>query len=97
MNLAQSAPIVAGLHIPDEMITQIAEQVAERIAASFAHENGQPVWLDIEAAAAHLAMTVQAVRGLVKRDEIPVYRLPNGRLRFLRDELDRWAYSGSAS
>jgi hypothetical protein len=48
-------------------------------------------WLDVDAASAHLAMSAHAIRHLVKRERIPYVRTPNGRIRFDRGELDRWA------
>lgn len=51
-------------------------------------------WLDVDGAAAHLAMSEHAIRHLVKRQSIPYRRTPNGRIRFSREELDAWVRGG---
>ena len=48
-------------------------------------------WLDVEGAAAHLAMTEWAIRHLVAKQKIPFHRTPNRRIRFRPEELDAWA------
>ena len=48
-------------------------------------------WLDVAGAAAHLATTEHAIRGLVKRRQLPTHRTENGPLLFDRAELDAWA------
>jgi excisionase family DNA binding protein len=47
-------------------------------------------WLNVDSAAAYLDTSIGAIRGMVKRRQIPVHRT-NGRLLFNRQELDAWA------
>jgi hypothetical protein len=47
-------------------------------------------WLDVDGAAAHLAMTPKAVRDALAKSALPVHRTPTGRLRFRPSELDEW-------
>ena len=53
-------------------------------------------WLDVPGASAHLGLTPNSIRGLVKRGQLPVYRTKNGRLRFSMTELDEWVRVGLA-
>ena len=46
-------------------------------------------------AAAHTSLTHHAIRGLVKRRQIPFHRTKNGRLLFSAPELDHWVRTGS--
>jgi hypothetical protein len=80
------------LNLDDEDLDQLAQRMAERV------EHPTTVvqaWLDVAGAAAHLGLTVNAIRGLVKRRQIPVHRTENGRLRFAVTELDQWVRSGT--
>jgi excisionase family DNA binding protein len=47
-------------------------------------------WLSVKSAARYLDTTPDAIRGLVKRRQIPFRKAPNGRLLFDGRELDRW-------
>ena len=51
-------------------------------------------WLNVAGAATYLAMTEEAIRGLVKRRRLPVHRTETGRLLFRPEELDRWVLDG---
>lgn len=68
--------------------------VAEEISRLLATLSASSAWLTAAGAAEHLATTEEAVRSMVKRRQIPAHRLPNGRLRFDRAELDAWARGG---
>jgi len=62
----------------------------EEIEHALAAQRASAPWLTAATAAAHLAMSEDAVRSMVKRGQLPVHRLPNGRLRFGQAELDAW-------
>ncbi len=53
-------------------------------------------WLDTAQAAAHLALTEHAIRGLVKRRQVPFTKFPNGKVRFVRSALEAWARGDAA-
>ena len=72
--------------ITDEDVERIAARVVELLAVVPDRER----WLDVPAAARHLAITENALRALVKRRRIPFHRTENGRLRFSPAELDGW-------
>jgi hypothetical protein len=82
-----------------ELSEQDIEQLAARIASLLDQSSGRcgDRWLDVEGAAEHLRLTANAVRGLVKRTQLPVHRTENGRLRFSATELDGWVRSGLAN
>lgn len=80
------------VEITDADVDRIARRVAEFIAASPVSSR----WLDVAGAAAHLAMSDNAVRALVKRQAIPCHRTPSGRVRFDPGELDAWARTDQA-
>jgi Helix-turn-helix domain len=82
------------IRLPARDIEHIAARVADLI--SDAGGRTQTSWLDVDGAAAHVGMSANAIRGLVKRRQIPFHRTPNRRLRFLAVELDDWARSGLA-
>ncbi|PWU23424.1 MAG: hypothetical protein C5B48_08590 [Candidatus Rokuibacteriota bacterium] len=75
-------------------IERIAARVADLITGD--QSQSQTSWLDVEGAAAHVGLSANAIRALVKRREIPVHRTPNRRLRFSVTELDEWVRSGLA-
>jgi excisionase family DNA binding protein len=45
--------------------------------------------IDTETAASILSITPHALRGWVKKEWIPFIKLPGGRLRFRREEVER--------
>jgi excisionase family DNA binding protein len=71
----------------DELLRELLAIVAER-----ALQEPSP-WLTVKKASEYLDITEDAVRGLIKRREIKVYR-PNGRVFIRREELDRWVTRG---
>lgn len=83
--------MTASFALDQEVIEAIAEEVAARVYDR--RGQNEPAWLGVKGAAEYLATTDQAIRGLVKRNAIPFYKAPNGRLLFHRDELDRWVRS----
>ena len=74
------------------------ELIAVRVADLISDAGGRSAtsWLDVRATAVHVGMSAHAIRGLVKRGQIPFHRTPNHRLRFLPAELDEWVRSGLA-
>ena len=84
--------MIIEVHLTDEDVGRIAGRVAALIGAGTPQAE---LWLDVAAAAHHLALTEDAIRGLVKRRTIPFHRMENGRLRFAVTELDQWVRTGS--
>ena len=78
----------------DEDIERLAARIVEFIRRL---PSASETWLDAAAAAAHLGLTEDAIRGLVKRRQIPFHRTPNGRLRFSETELDEWVRTDSCA
>ncbi len=83
--------MMASFALDQQVIEAIAEEVAARVYDR--RDQYESAWLGVKGAAEYLATTDQAIRGLVKRDAIPVHKAPNGRLLFDRDELNRWVRS----
>ena len=85
--------MIIEVRLSDEDVQRIAGRIVEFLprTGEVRHD-----WLDVSAAAAHLSFTENAIRGLLKRKQIPFHRTENGRIRFLVTELDRWAQSGLA-
>src|SRR5262249_35849518 len=54
-----------------------------------AEASDEPQWLSSKNDARLLDTTVGAIRNMVWRGHLTVFRLPNGRLRFKKSELDR--------
>jgi excisionase family DNA binding protein len=82
------------VQLADCDIERIAARVADLIAG--VRSPSPTSWLDVEGAAAHVGLSANAIRALVKRREIPVHRTPNRRLRFSVTELDQWVRFGLA-
>jgi hypothetical protein len=80
------------VHLTNHDIERIAARLAELLGP---RDQQAGTWLDVVGAATHLGSTENAVRGLVKRRQIPFRRTPNGRLRFAVTELDEWVRTGS--
>ncbi len=81
--------------IPSELLELLHALVATAVRDELSHlslrDDG---FLDVKGAAAYISSTPQAIRSLVKRNDIPYHKAPNGRLLFDRDELDHWARTG---
>jgi hypothetical protein len=87
--------LIVEVHLADNHLEQLAAGIAEHLERA-----ARPVaeaWLDVIGAGAHLGLTENSIRALVKRNEIPVYRTENGRLRFSVTELDDWVRTGSCA
>jgi excisionase family DNA binding protein len=78
--------------ITDARLHELVERVEQALAAQ---ESGD-AWLDVEGAANYLSTTKDAIRGHVRRREIPHHRRGT-RLLFSARELDRWIRDGSAA
>jgi excisionase family DNA binding protein len=78
----------------DVDVEQLAEAIAARLTATVTPAPPNTL-LDVDGAASYLASTPTAIRSLVKRDAIPYYKTPAGRLLFDREELDAWVREGS--
>lgn len=80
---------------------RLSEDDIERIARRVVELQGLTApkgeaWLTAAQAGAHLGMSEHAIRGLVKRKQIPVHRTESGRVRFSPRELDDWVHSSCA-
>jgi hypothetical protein len=72
---------------------ELADALSARLAA--ATTAATPAgFLDVDGAATFLASTPSAIRSLVKRDALPYYKAPHGRLLFDPAELEAWVRSG---
>jgi excisionase family DNA binding protein len=70
--------------------------VAERVSALVLERVPQATeWLTVASAATYLATSEDAIRGHVKRGQIPCHRGAAGRILFDRAELDTWVRAGS--
>ena len=77
------------LEVPDELLPQLEQRVAAIVLAQLDRELATR-WLNVDRAADYLSTTPEAIRGLVKRQQLPVHRTPSGRLLFDPVELDAW-------
>jgi excisionase family DNA binding protein len=73
--------------IPDDFYRAVAERVSTLVLESLPQSTE---WLTVAGAAAYLATTEDAIRGHVKRGQIPCHRGAAGRILFDRAELDAW-------
>lgn len=78
--------------VPEDLLVRVEDR-ARQILREEVEQALQPAtpWMNAKSAAAHLDMTEDALRSLVKRREIAVYRSLNGTLRFRREDLDAHA------
>jgi predicted ATPase len=82
----------------DEALMTAAREGARQALAEQSQVADVPSpWLDVSRTADYLSSTPAAIRALVKRQELPVHRTPNGRLLFDRSELDAWVRGGDAA
>jgi EAL domain-containing protein (putative c-di-GMP-specific phosphodiesterase class I) len=91
--MADAIPIAIPAGVVDALKGIVREAVAEELAEYLGTRDS--CFLDVNAAAAFLASTPTAIRSLVKRNAIPHYKTPAGRLLFDRKELRDWVKSGS--
>ena len=84
------------LTLSDEFLAALATMIRHAVVEELTQRarNRELGFLDVNGAAAYVASTSAAIRSLVKRDAIPHYKAPNGRLLFDRDQLDIWVRSG---
>jgi excisionase family DNA binding protein len=79
--------------IPDELLEQLAEQIAARLRQPV-YEDANPSvspWLTFEQAREYLGFSRDALYKLTAAKAIPVRKKQDGQgLRFRRDELDQW-------
>lgn len=75
----------------DAFVEALARRVAELVPAN----PQSKVWLDVQGVADYLCATPDAVRGMVKRRQIPCHRTPTGRLLFDTAEIDACVRSGA--
>jgi excisionase family DNA binding protein len=73
--------------ISDDLCRAVAERVSRLVLESLPQSTD---WLTVAGAAAYLATTEDAIRGHVKRGQIPCHRGAAGRILFDRAELDAW-------
>jgi excisionase family DNA binding protein len=86
-----SAPVVlVEASVLDNLLSEVR---ALRASVEAAERPAQ--WLTAKDAAALLSMSEPALRRSAQRGEIPSTKLPSGRVRFDRAELERWARSAS--
>lgn len=79
-------------------LTPIVESLREHLRGDLLRELGGdrdhakwPEWMSVETAANYLDVTVERVRKLKDRREIPYYQeAPGCRVFFRRSELDEW-------
>lgn len=77
------------LEVPDGLLPQLEQRVAAIVLDQLDRDPATR-WLNVERAADYLSTTPEAIRGLVKRRQLPVHRTPSGRLLFDVVELDAW-------
>lgn len=69
----------------------LCRAVAERVSTLLLESVPRPTeWLTVAGAAAYLATSEDAIRGHIKRRQIPCHRGAAGRILFDRAELDDW-------
>jgi excisionase family DNA binding protein len=79
--------------IDDETLVALADRLAPIVAARIrTHQQAIP-WLDVGAAAKHLACPRSRIYALVSARRIPHHK-DGSRLLFRREELDEWVRSG---
>ncbi len=87
--------MIVEIQLSDDDIERLATRVVQLLTSSVARRD--QAWLDVAGAGVHLGLSENAIRGLVKRRQLPVHRTENGRLRFSATELDEWVRSGLAN
>ena len=79
--------------VSEDFIDTIADRVAELVGAQLSTSSNSAGWMDVDAVARYLCTTPDAIRGIVKRRQIPFHRTPTGRLLFDCEEVDSWVRS----
>jgi excisionase family DNA binding protein len=75
----------------DEALLRAAHDGA-RLA--LAEQDEPSPWLSVASAAQYLDTSQDAIRALIRRNQIPHHRTPEGRILFDRRELDDYARAG---
>jgi excisionase family DNA binding protein len=73
--------------ISDDFCRAVAERVSTLVLENVPQSTE---WLTVAGAAVYLATSEDAIRGHVKRAQIPCHRGAAGRILFDRAELDAW-------
>jgi|SRR5581483_1133475 len=75
-----------------ELLEDLSAQVAEvrQMILELRRPEAEVGWFSVKSAAEYLDTTEEALRGLIKRGQVPVHRTPHGRLLLHRDELDAY-------
>jgi excisionase family DNA binding protein len=77
--------------VSDELLTLLAERIAERTPTPAPGAEAASPWLDAAAAAAYIGIPRNQLYKLTAANAIPVHRKRRGQgLRFRREELDAW-------
>ncbi len=84
------------IQLPDDLIEQIAEQIANKLTGTLSQPTPPTPWLTPDTAAQHLGCGKRRIYDLAAANRIPLHREGN-RLLFHRDELDAWIVSGAAT
>ena len=84
--------------VVDDLITAIAERIADAVAVRIAQRAERwrlPEWLDSRGAAEYLGLHPDTVRKLAAERAIPAEQDgPGCKLFFLRSDLDEWRRAG---
>jgi len=81
----------------DQFADDLARRVATIVLESLPASRPSSPWLSVERAAEYLDTTEDAIRGMVKRRQVPVHRSDTGRLLFRREDLDSHAMGEAAA
>lgn len=81
----------------DSFADDLARRVAAIVLESLPGSAPPSPWLNVERAADYLGTTPNAIRGMVKRGQVPVHRSSTGRLLFRREDLDAHAMGETAA
>jgi excisionase family DNA binding protein len=84
----------------DDLLAQLADLVADRIAVRLAgpRASGKDEWLDTRRAAEYLGIHRDSLRRLAAERAIPTEQAATGcKLYFKRSDLDAWRCSGAVS
>jgi excisionase family DNA binding protein len=82
--------------VVDDLITAIAERIADAVVARIGHAPDlAPEWLDSRGAAEYLGLHPDTIRKLAAERAIPAEQDgPGCKLFFLRQDLDEWRRTG---
>ena len=98
--IQSASPADAAGGVLDELLAQLADLVADRIAARLEgpRDSGEGDWLDTRRAAEYLGIHRDSLRRLAAERAIPTEQAGAGcKLYFKRSDLDSWRCSGPIS